>query len=48
MLKFLIGYIVGGIVGFFIAAVLSVNNTEKESARSNSVNKEAEDNSTGN
>ena len=48
MLKFLIGYIVGGVIGFIAAAVLSINNTEKESAQSIPVSKEAEDNNDGN
>lgn len=48
MLKFLIGYIVGGIMGFLICAVLSINNTEKESASSAPVNNDAGDNGVGN
>lgn len=31
MLKFLIGVIVGGIIGFLVCAVLSINSAEKES-----------------
>ena len=45
MLKFLIGYILGGIIGFIVCAVLSVNHTGKESVPSIPVSEEAEDNS---
>lgn len=31
MLNFLIGVVVGGIVGFFVCAVLSINSADKES-----------------
>lgn len=31
MLKFILGVIVGGIVGFLVCAVLSINSAEKES-----------------
>ena len=30
MLLFFIGIVVGGIVGFFVSALLSINNTEKD------------------
>lgn len=31
MLQFIIGVIIGGIVGFLVCAVLSINNAEQES-----------------
>lgn len=43
MLKFLIGVVVGGIVGFFISAVLSINNSERDERQTTSVNKEIGD-----
>ena len=30
MLKFLLGVVVGGIIGFLICAILSINNSEKD------------------
>jgi len=43
MLKFFIGVVVGGIVGFLVSAVLSINNTEKDRDLPTLVNKEAGD-----
>lgn len=43
MLKFLIGVIVGGIVGFLASAVLSINNAEKDHDLPTLVNQEAGD-----
>ena len=48
MLKFLIGVVVGGIIGFLVCAVLSINNAEKESKQPAPVSKEAGDNSARN
>lgn len=48
MLKFFIGVIVGGIIGFLVFAVLSINNAEKESKQPTPVSKNAGDNSAGN
>ena len=39
MLKFLIGVVVGGIIGFLVCAVLSINNAEKESKQPTPVSK---------
>ena len=44
MLKFLIGVVVGGIIGFLVCAVLSINNAEKESKQPTPVSKETGDN----
>ena len=43
MLKFLIGVVVGGIIGFLVCAVLSINNAEKESKQPTLVSKETGD-----
>ena len=44
MLKFLIGVVVCGIIGFLVCAVLSINNAEKESKHPAPVSKETGDN----
>ena len=41
MLKFFIGVVVGGIVGFLVSAVLSINNAENDRNLPILVNKEA-------
>lgn len=43
MLKFFIGVVVGGIVGFLVSAVLSINYAEKDHDLPTLVNKEAGD-----
>lgn len=43
MLKFFIGVVVGGIVGFRVSAVLSINNAENDRDLPTLVNKEAGD-----
>lgn len=43
MLKFILGVIVGGMIGFFVTAILSINNTEKDEAQSTPVSKEIGD-----
>lgn len=43
MLKFILGVIVGGMVGFFVTAILSINNTEKDEAQPTHVSKEIGD-----
>ena len=47
MLKFLIGVVVGGIIGFLVCAVLSINNAEKESKQPTPVSKETGDSDAG-
>ncbi len=44
MLKFILGVIVGGIVGFLICAVLSVNSSENDQKLPTPAEKEAGDN----
>ena len=43
MLKFFIGVVVGGIVGFLVRAVLSIHNAETDRDLPTLVNKEAGD-----
>lgn len=43
MLKFILGVIVGGIVGFLVCAVLSINSAEKESSQPTPVKTEIGD-----
>lgn len=47
MLKFIIGVIVGGIIGFLVCAVLSINSAEKESSQSTPVKREIGDSDAG-
>ncbi len=47
MLKFLLGVIVGGIIGFLICAVLSINSAEKESKQPTPATKGIGDNDAG-
>lgn len=47
MLEFLLGVIVGGIIGFLICAVLSINNVEKASKHPNLAAKNLGDNDVG-
>lgn len=41
--QFLIGVVVGGVIGFFICAILQINNSEKDSELPTPVIKEAGD-----
>ena len=43
MLKFILGVLVGGIVGFLVSAVLSINNSERDEAQPTPVSKEIGD-----
>lgn len=43
MAQFLIGVVVGGVIGFFICAILQINNSEKDSELPTPVIKEAGD-----
>ena len=47
MLKFLIGVVVGGIIGFIVCAVLSVNNSEKDRSIPTPATKEIGDSDAG-
>jgi hypothetical protein len=47
MLNFIIGVVVGGIVGMFICAILSINNLEKDRYPPQPVGKEKEDSDAG-
>ena len=47
MLKFILGVIIGGIVGFLVSAVLSINNSERDEAQSTPVSKEIGDKDAG-
>ena len=47
MLKFLIGVVVGGIIGFLVCAVLCINNSEKDRSIPTPVSKEIGDSDAG-
>ena len=47
MLQFIIGVVVGGIIGMFVCAILSINNSEKDRYLPQPVNEEKEDSDAG-